>query len=69
MIGAKKKRKIFIKCINLNSFMAADNNLWQKLLFTCRRINFERKMELTREHYCTIIFYDFKVGLDQEECL
>ena len=24
---------------------------------------------LTREHYCAMIFYHFKVGLIQEECL
>ena len=26
-------------------------------------------MELTREHFCTIIFYDFKAELNQEGCV
>ena len=26
-------------------------------------------MELKQEYYRAVIFYDFKVGLDQEECL
>ena len=26
-------------------------------------------MELTREHFHAIIFYDFKAGLNQEECV
>ena len=26
-------------------------------------------MEWKREHYRTVIFYDFKMRLDQEECL
>ena len=26
-------------------------------------------MELTREHFGAIIFYDFKVGLNQEACI
>ena len=26
-------------------------------------------MELTRENFCAIIFYDFKAGLNQEKCI
>ncbi|KAF8795395.1 hypothetical protein HNY73_003248 [Argiope bruennichi] len=29
----------------------------------------EGKMELTREHCCAMIFYDFKAGFNQEDCI
>ena len=41
--------------------MAADNNLWQQLQFSCRRINFERKGNGVNAR--TLLQYDFKVGV------
>lgn len=49
--------------------MSAENIWCQQLHFIVETIFKERKMDLTREHYCGNIVNDFKVEQNQEQCL
>ena len=39
------------------------------LLALASKIHFTEKMEISRENFRAMIFYDFRVGLSQEECI
>ena len=33
------------------------------------KIHLAQKIELNHEHFCAIIFYDFRRGLTQQQCI
>ena len=39
------------------------------LLTVTSKIHFAQKMELNREHFRAIIFYNFRRGLTQQQCI
>ena len=58
----------FVKYVNLNSFIATDNNLGQHLQFSCPKLNIKRNKNRTdTKKLSAINCYNFKVRLNHEE--
>lgn len=65
-----QKKILLVGYLNLNSFMFAYDNLSQQLnLAILEKLLKEEKSELMQEHYLAMTFHDFKMRLNQRECL